>query len=229
MFWYGSAADPSLPLYCHCKRRWQCLGRGIAAPARYPATRGVSRTASTGSTCASRQTHFKLWMAPVAHAGSVLPRSGDHFVQVGGHVPLSRLTRVNVIFKSPFRPERPLQKVLAECPSCGPGNTLANVEVQVSALSQIRDQFGCVSKFHEYQTLPMVLCLVAAVLLTCFRISVFVRLGTYCRLQRACRTERGRLNVAHTTFEGCPVKVCQARATGCVVLGPRCGRGGGKG
>ena len=39
------------------------LGRGIAAPARYPAIRGVSRIASSGSTCALQLTNFKLWMA----------------------------------------------------------------------------------------------------------------------------------------------------------------------
>ena len=45
--------------------------------------------------------------------------------------------------------QRPLLKVRAECPSFGPGNALANVEIQASTMSQIRDKFGCVSQFYS--------------------------------------------------------------------------------
>ena len=62
---------------------------------------------------------------------------------------LLRLTRRNAVFQSPLRPGSPLLKVLAECSTCGPGNALVNAEIQVSALRQIRDKFGCISKFRE--------------------------------------------------------------------------------
>ena len=47
--------------------------------------------------------------------------------------------------------------MLAECPSCGPGNALANVQVEVPALGQIRDEPGCVPEFRAHHPLPMVL------------------------------------------------------------------------
>ena len=127
MFWCRSTADPSLP---HCTSTVKGngnasrLGLGIATPARYPALRGVSRIASSGSTYALRLTNLKLWMAPATELVRTRERScratGNHLVQVVGHVRLCRLTRVNAAIQSPFRPESPLPKVLAECPNCGP-------------------------------------------------------------------------------------------------------------
>ena len=94
-------------------------------------------------------------------------------MQVVVHVRLCRLTRVNAACQSPFRPRRPLLKVFAECSTSGLGNTLANVEIQVPALGQIRDEPGCVPEFREHHPLPMVLRLGAAVVLTRLRIFLF--------------------------------------------------------
>ena len=171
-----SGADPLQIHRSHCTNTATGNGdasrlfRGIAAPARYPGLQAAAQPV------ALRLTNFKLWMAPATELVRTRDRScraaGNHLLQVVGHVRLCRLTRVNAAFQSPFRPESPMLKVLAECPSCDPGNALANVEIQVPALSQIRDKFGCVPKFREHQTLTIFLRLVAAVLLSCFRISL---------------------------------------------------------
>ena len=74
-----SGADPLQIHRFHCTstaRPWQRFSPGprIAAPARYPAIRGVSKIASSGSTCALR-TNFKLWMAPATELVRTRERS----------------------------------------------------------------------------------------------------------------------------------------------------------
>ena len=123
-------------------------------------------------------------------------------------------------------------EVFAKCSGCGPGDALANVGVQVPALSQICDEFGCFSKFLEHQTLLMVLCLVVAVLsraleLPCFSNWVLERRPP--RNQRACRRERIAAGVSGTkripacsncpcgglTVEAVLSRVCQGNVGGC--------------
>ena len=105
-------------------------------------------------------------------------------------------------------PEGSVLEVFAKCSGCGPGDALANVGVHVPALSQICDEFGCVSKFFEHQTLLLVLCLVAAVFSRALELPCFSNWALGRRpprktngrveergLLRACRGQREFLHV----------------------------------
>ena len=154
-----------------------------------------------------------------------MPVTGNHLVQVVGHVRLCRLTRVNAAFQSPFRPESPLLMVLAECPSCGPGNALANVGFQVPALRQFRDKFGCVSKLRESPDAHNGLvprCGCAPHALSNFQIGYFL----------SSSEKPTGVSKAKEAPEPCsifprvdskvvvvPFEVCQGSARGCVALG----------
>ena len=76
-----SGADPLQIHRSHCTNTAKGngnasrLGRGTAAPERYPGTRGVSKIASNGSTCALRLTNLKLWMAPATELVRTRDRS----------------------------------------------------------------------------------------------------------------------------------------------------------
>ena len=114
------------------------LGRGAAAPARYPTISGVSRTASSHQNCALRPTNFKPWMTPATEPA----RTRERYCRAPETTSCRKsvmsandgLAGVKRAFLGPSR--------LTECTCSGPGNPLAAVGVQVLAT---RSPWSCAS------------------------------------------------------------------------------------